>query len=888
VRRLAVAFAQIFLVGACTTDEYALLVQGWTDGVALPAGTALTVEVRDLKGSRVDVRTEALARDVAADHPLRVAIELGRAAQIMVHLEARTERDWLVATRCFTVLTVTHADVLLLDVTSDDEDGDGWPSRDACRERGAASEGCRNQCPEELADDCNDLDDTMNPGATDACADEIDQDCFGGDAECVDADGDGFTGCPAAVPADDCDCDDQDRKVHPAVSETARPEDGLCENGLDDDCNGEDARCDRDRDGVPGCAGDAPLPGCDCDDADDRRFPNATETPGGECDHVDNNCNGAVDEVRACLSDDLDGDGAPWDCAGREGPCSADCNDCNAAMTPGKDGICGNRIDEACDLGGRADGALLPDGADGCPAGDADRDGYLGAAAGGTDCDDADPRTHPEAPDRCGGGSQDCSGADTTCEFDRDLDGWNADNDCNDDDADVNPDQTEACNELDDDCDGVVNEVEEAGQGCISLPAEGAGVAWQRVQFATDLLNCGGCRNDCNPDCDGTLCRADACQGGTCTCGGGGACAGTADDTCCTSGCRDTLSDVDHCGGCGQRCGAPACQLPVCRNGACDTVPVADGERCGGGNVCCGGACVGACGPGEVDTRRCGDCGLEQRTCRADCSWGAWGGCQGEGACAPFDTESRACGNCGQEERTCGLACNWGGWAGCVGEGACAPGSIEDRACGDCGTQSRTCSGGCAWGSWSACSGEGACVAGATEQQACGDCGTRTRTCSAQCAWDTWGSCTGEGACAEGEVEQGACGDCGTRTRTCGADCTFGAWGACGGEGECALGATEDRACGNCGTQTRTCGNGCAWGTWSSCGEGACAAGASERCGMCGTRTCAADCTWGSCTGEGVCTAGDTETRQCPSNGPTQTRTCAADCTWGGWLPACP
>jgi hypothetical protein len=892
VRRARAGFVLIVLmgltaVGACGGEEYALLVQAWTEGVALPAGTELTVHVRDLQGGRTSVHADTLEREVPEGSPLRVAVDLGSAAQLMVHLEAETGAEHLAASRCFTVLAVMRVDVLLLDVRAGDEDGDGWPAEDVCRERGSEEIWCHNQCPEDLADDCNDLEAGFNPGAMDTCADEDDQDCFGGDAECVDADGDGFTGCPAGVQTDDCDCDDSDRKIHPAVPETARVEDDLCENGLDDDCDGEDARCDRDHDGVPACA-EATLSDCDCDDADERRYPNATETPGGVCDHVDNNCNGAVDEVRACLSDDLDGDGAPHDCAGQDGPCSEDCNDCNAAMTPGREGVCGNRIDEACELGGQDDGALLPDGVDGCPPGDADRDGYPGTGAGGTDCDDADPSSHPEAPDRCGGGSQDCSGADTSCESDRDGDGWNSDNDCNDSDGEVNPDQVEQCNELDDDCDGVVNEVAQPAVGCISLPAEGAGVAWQLVELATDLLNCGRCRNDCNPDCDGTLCRADACRAGTCACGGGAACAGTADDTCCSGGCRDTLGDVDHCGGCGLFCGAPVCQRPVCRGGVCGTEPVADGERCGEGHVCCGGECVGDCAPGENDGRACGDCGLEERSCRDDCRWGAWGGCQGQGSCRPFDSDSSGCGDCGQQVRTCGLGCSWGQYGACTGQGACAAGSVEDRACGTCGTQSRTCSGGCAWGGWSACGGEGPCAAGDTEQQPCGNCGARARTCSAQCAWGGWGGCTGEGACAQGEIVQEACGDCGTRSRTCGADCEYGAWGVCGGEGECAAGGTEDRPCGNCGAQTRTCGNGCSWGGWAACADGVCAQGDTQPCGACGTRTCAADCTWGACSGQGACTAGDTETRQCPSNGPQQSRTCQPDCSWGAWAPACP
>ena len=873
--------------GACADDEFGVLLQAWPDGDGpLSAGAPLSISVRDLRTGRSSNQRQELDQAVPAGRPLRVAVELPTAGQVMVHLSVEDRGLTLGATRCFTVLGVSRSDLYLLDPSADDADGDGWPARDVCRDRGW-TQGCANQCPEELADDCQDDNPDVSPGTPEQCADGADQNCDGLDAECTDNDGDGFPGCAVGAAALDCDCDDADRKIHPAVAESARAEDGLCENGIDDDCDGEDARCDRDHDGVPSCAGDNPRPDCDCNDDDDRVYPGATETPGGECDHIDNNCNNAVDEVRACLSDDLDGDGALFDCAGQGAGCVRDCNDCNAAMAPGRQPVCGNRIDEACELGGEDDGSLLPAGADACPAGDGDSDGYPGTGAGGTDCDDADPLTYPGAPDRCGGGSQDCSGGDTTCEDDRDSDGYNADNDCDDADAAVHPGSDEQCNAADDDCDGVVNEVDAPGMGCISLPAEGGGVAWQWVEFAADVLNCGRCRNDCNASCDGTLCRADRCEGGTCRCAGDPACSGAADDTCCRTGCRDTQTDVDNCGGCGIRCDAPVCQRAACRGGRCETVAAPDGELCGGGAVCCGGACVGACAPGSVGQRNCGDCGTDRRTCRADCSWGGWGGCQGEGTCTPLTSESRGCGDCGDQERRCSLACAWQSWGQCRNLGECAAGATEQQACGICGSQSRTCSGACSWGAWGACGGQGLCTPGDSENEPCGDCGTRSRTCSAACTWGAWGACGGEGECSAGAVDQGSCGNCGTRQRTCGQDCRWPAWGACGGEGECAAGTTDPRPCGNCGTQTRTCAAACTWGSWGSCNEGACSAGDTQVCGQCGTRTCAADCNWGACQGEGPCAPGATGNQNCPDGTP-QTRSCQADCTWGSWAPSCP
>ncbi|MFC1888796.1 FG-GAP-like repeat-containing protein [Thermodesulfobacteriota bacterium] len=57
---------------------------------------------------------------------------------------------------------------------------------------------------------------------------------------------------------------------------------------------------------------------------------------------------------------------------------------------------------------------------------DLDGDGYGDDACQGTDCDDANPDIHPEAPDPCDGIDQDCSGADGTEE----IPGNGIDDDC--------------------------------------------------------------------------------------------------------------------------------------------------------------------------------------------------------------------------------------------------------------------------------------------------------------------------------------------------------------------------------------------------------------------------------------------------------------------------
>ncbi len=264
----------------------------------------------------------------------------------------------------------------------------------------------------------------------------------------ADYDCDGYR--PKDVGGDDCN--DKDPNVHPGAVE-------ICDNGIDDDCNGKtdyDDDTDDDGDGVSKCQGD-------CDDTDRHVHPGAAETP-ANCGK-DNDCNGLCDD------DDEDGDhwntcgtwkGRTWDphrCAPHD-PKAVDCNAHDSSVHPGAPEICDNGIDDNCN--GKTD---YNDDTDN------DRDG-VGKCQG--DCDDTDRNVHPGALEVCNGVDDDCDGwcdwsdgmPDDSFSWDRDGDGWTTcgsfitqshtcDNlpDCDEDRDWVNPGAEEICDGYDTDCD---------------------------------------------------------------------------------------------------------------------------------------------------------------------------------------------------------------------------------------------------------------------------------------------------------------------------------------------------------------------------------------------------------------------------------------------------
>ncbi len=236
------------------------------------------------------------------------------------------------------------------------------------------------------ADDCDDSNPTIHPGAPEICNDGIKQNCNNqaADEGCVpcDLDGDGWermepaSGCPDKndTKSGEIDCDDNDSGVHPhlldkyggqesggsGLNRSSAARFGGCRliyeptgttgtaklaPAQDLDCNGiplqgcPTKECDKDGDGFPGSyAGCADPEGkVDCDDTDPTIFPGAPP----RC-----NMNVTCTTVKTCGSDDPDADGDSY-------PSSVDCDDGDPNVHPfaielcnGKDDDCDGSIDD--------------------------------------------------------------------------------------------------------------------------------------------------------------------------------------------------------------------------------------------------------------------------------------------------------------------------------------------------------------------------------------------------------------------------------------------------------------------------------------------------------------------------------------------------------------
>lgn len=368
-----------------------------------------------------------------------------------------------------------------------------------------------------VSGDCDDSAASVRPGAVEAVADGVDQDCDGADACYDDQDDDGFGtlvvvagrsfSCAsdarrAAVPGD---CDDSSNRVGPGALEVVG-------DGLDQDCDGGDTcYADMDGDGFGGadevvesddldCADFGEHAGAtDCDDTSPLLSPGAVE----QCDveDRDEDCNGVADD------DDVTAAGMPYAIGSIPYWVDAD-----------GDGVGAGQPSYTCEE------ALIP----------------VSAARVGGDCDDTRAEVHPGATETCDATADlNCDGAFGSS--DGDGDGFAACADCDDTRADANPSAAETCNGADDDCDGVTDEADAADAQSFHLDADLDGFGDPAVSatacaapsgYVADGSDCDddddgvypsapevpydGVDQDCDADdlCDADLDGFDACAGG--------------------------------------------------------------------------------------------------------------------------------------------------------------------------------------------------------------------------------------------------------------------------------------------------------------------------------------------------------------------------------------
>jgi len=408
-------------------------------------------------------------RDISdPDQALRMALEFDEPGTYVVHLAGFSYGPVQVWTGRIRVSGTRKVSVSLTPLTNVDDDRDTYVSEDDC----AALHEFGLRCD---VVDCDDTNSSVYPGAPELCGNGIDENCDGEDLPCEDADGDGYTS--------DVDCDDENPDRFPGNPEAPNTCTGVdppkCDDGVDQDCDGQDAICVTDKD-----CDESPVPH-DCNDDVSSIHPGAPELCGNG---VDDNCNGEVDE--GCVPCDLDGDGferfdAEAGCAPPVG--ETDCVDTDSGISPGVTSDCGG--DEGapvCAARGMCDGrdndcdGLVDEG---CPdpTCDNDGDGFMrddpaagcNPPPGAADCTDADASFYPGAPDVCGDGLLQNCNADTPCSNDQDGDGYNAlDGDCDDDASAIHPGAVEICDGLDNDCDGLVDEGNPDGLTGAPIPTD--------------------------------------------------------------------------------------------------------------------------------------------------------------------------------------------------------------------------------------------------------------------------------------------------------------------------------------------------------------------------------------------------------------------------------
>ena len=351
---------------------------------------------------------------------------------------------------------------------------------------------CDAKIPEQEI--CNGEDDDCD-GEADEGFSDTDLD---GEADCVDKDDDGdgipdeLDNCPKAANdgqtdfdndglGDACDeDDDNDGWPDPADCKPYEPEanPGAVEDcdGVDNNCNGQvdEGYADTDLDGLANCTdadddNDGVLDGDDCKPLDQNSYPGATEA----CDSVDNDCDGKVDEGFPDLDADGIADCTDVDTDGDGDPDLTDCEPTNGAVYNGAPELC-DGYDNNCN--GQVDEGFADTDQDSlanCMDPDDDNDGDPDA----TDCAPTNPEMFTGGIESCDGMDNNCNGKNDEGYPDSDMDqeadcyDLDDDNDGDPDPSDCNPLDPEAYNGNVEVCDGKDNDCdgvadENGSQGC--------------------------------------------------------------------------------------------------------------------------------------------------------------------------------------------------------------------------------------------------------------------------------------------------------------------------------------------------------------------------------------------------------------------------------------
>ena len=305
-----------------------------------------------------------------------------------------------------------------------DSNADAYPgaafteSSTSCRED-ADADGYGDDAPPSgvtAGTDCNDGDNTVNPGVTDTVNDGVDNDCdsFESCYKDTDLDGEGGTSLQASADLDcldsgedtvNTDCDDDDDTVYTGATELCDGQINDCSTSTlptdesDDDSDGY-VECTIDSGGWDGATSKA---GEDCLDTNGSAYPGAA----------------VIDSTTDCM-EDADGDDYGDDTPPSGVTAGTDCDDSSTAISPADAEIPADGIDQDCDT------------FDDCYE-DLDGDGEGSSVV-------------------VAGNDMDCT--DTSEADDND--------DCDDGDADNYLSNTEVCDDQDNDCDDI------ADDGCYS------------------------------------------------------------------------------------------------------------------------------------------------------------------------------------------------------------------------------------------------------------------------------------------------------------------------------------------------------------------------------------------------------------------------------------